>query len=109
MKIRFKAARLNGEWAALENRGDDPAAMSGWTLSSQRDTYTFRGFTLMPGAKVTMHTGEGTDSPGHLYLNDHRFIWGDRHDVGRLRDAGGLIVDRCNYRRQAGGGSVSIC
>ena len=86
-KIRFKASALNGEWAVLQNLGDTPAAMGGWTLSSRRDTYTFRGFTLQPGARVTMHSGEGTDTSRQLYLNARHFIWGDRHDVGRLRDA----------------------
>jgi hypothetical protein len=83
--------------------------MRGWTLSSQRKTYTFRGFTLQPGAKVTMHTGEGTDSVSQLFLSAHHFIWGDTRDVGRLRDASGLIVDRCTYHGQAAPVSVFIC
>jgi hypothetical protein len=99
---------LNGEWAVLQNLGDAPAAMGGWTLSSRKDTYTFRGFTLQPGARVTVHSGGGTDTSRQLYLNAHHFIWGDRHDVGRLRDADGLTVDRCNYRREAGA-SLFIC
>lgn len=83
--------------------------MDGWVLSSQRGTYTFKGFTLKPGARVTMHSGAGTDTPRQLYLDAHHFIWGDRHDVGRLRDADGLIVDRCNYHRDTGGESFFIC
>ena len=104
----FKASALNGEWVVLQNLGDAPAAMGGWTLSSREDTYTFRGFTLQPGARVTMHSGGGTDTSRQLYLNAHHFIWGNRHDVGRLRDTDGLIVDRCNYRREAGE-SLFIC
>ena len=55
-----------------------------------------------------MHSGDGTDTSRQLYLNARHFIWGDRHDVGTLRDGDGLIVDRCTYRREAGG-SLFIC
>ena len=108
-KIRVKAASLNGEWATLQNLGDIPVPMGGWTLSSRRATYVFRRFTLQPGARVTLHSGEGADSSRHLYLNARHFIWGDRHDVARLRDAEDLIVDSCSYRREAGDGSAFAC
>jgi competence protein ComEC len=83
--------------------------MGGWTLSSRRATYVFRRFALQPGARVTIHSGEGTDTSRQLYLNRLRFIWSDRHDVARLRDAEDLIVDRCSYHRETGDGSAFAC
>ena len=100
---------LNGEFVIVKNLGGTAVDMSGWTLRNRRWTYTFGGFSLEAGAKVTMHTGEGTDTAKQLYLNARRFIWDDRHDIGRLRDADGLLVDSCNYRKRPGGGPVFMC
>ena len=67
---------LNRGMVGVQETSETPAPMGGWTLSSREETYTFRGFTLQPGARVTVHSGRGTDTSRQLYLKAHHFILG---------------------------------
>ncbi|MGI8588276.1 MAG: lamin tail domain-containing protein [Chloroflexia bacterium] len=69
---------LNEQTVSLVNNGDSPVVMTGWTLVSPKndhiDTYTFpQGFVLGAGAHLTVHAGQGYDSPDTLYMR--RYTW----------------------------------
>ena len=86
---------LNGEWVEVSNNGTADANLTGWTLEdAQNHTYTFPGFSLKAGAKVTIRTGMGNDTSSDLYWNRNTSIWNNDGDLATLTDASGNIVAR---------------
>ena len=90
---------LNGEYVVLENTGSEPLDLSGWTLRDAADhAYTFPdGFTLAPGARVTVHTGSGSDTTLDLYWDSGSAIWNNGGDTITVTDADGTIVTEEEY------------
>ncbi|WP_096390400.1 lamin tail domain-containing protein [Halopenitus persicus] len=82
---------LNGESITLENRGEEPVSLDGWTLSDAAGkTYAFpEGFVLEPGDRVTVHSGAGTDTGTELYWNAGSAVWNNGDDTVIVRDAAG--------------------
>ncbi|CCQ34988.1 transforming DNA uptake protein (plasmid) [Halorhabdus tiamatea SARL4B] len=85
---------LNDEYVVFENTGDEALDLSGWTVDDAADhTYTFpSGFTLDPGAQVTLHTGSGTDSATDLYWGSGSPIWNNAGDTVFVHDDEGTPV-----------------
>nr|WP_325051213.1 lamin tail domain-containing protein [Halorientalis pallida] len=90
---------LNDEYVVFENTGGEPLELSRWTLSDAADhTYTFpSGFTLDPGAEVTVHTGSGQDTDTDLYWGSGSPIWNNGGDTVIVRDDAGTIVIQETY------------
>lgn len=90
---------LNDEYIVFENTGDQPLELTGWSVADDADhTYTFpSGFTLDPGAQVTLHTGSGTDSPSDLYWGSGRAVWNNGGDTVIVRNDSGSIVLQEEY------------
>jgi competence protein ComEC len=90
---------LNDEYVVLENTGDTTVDLSGWTLSDAADhTYTFpEGVTLAPDARVTVHTGSGTDTETDLYWGSGAPIWNNDGDTVIVRTGDGTIVLEVEY------------
>ncbi|WP_424016222.1 lamin tail domain-containing protein (plasmid) [Halorientalis pallida] len=90
---------LNDEYVVFENTGGEPLELSGWTVSDAADhTYTFpSGFTLDPGAEVTVHTGSGQDTATDLYWDSGSPIWNNGGDTVTVRDDAGNIVIQEEY------------
>lgn len=78
-----EAENLNDEYIVLENTGDQPVAIGGWTVTDAAGTtYTFpANFTLDAGATVTLHTGHGTDTTTDLYWNRTTPVWNNDGDT----------------------------
>lgn len=90
----------NGEWIELENRGDAPATLSGWSVrdESTRHRYDIPEVTFAPGQRVRLFTGCGTDDlsgdPGALFWCDPEPpIWNNGGDTAFLLDSNGAIAD----------------
>ncbi len=85
---------LNDEYIVLENTGDGPLDMSGWTLSDEAGaTYTIPdGTTLAAGATITIHTGSGTDTETDLYWGSGSPIWNNGGDTVIVTDDDGSTV-----------------
>ncbi|WP_379742920.1 lamin tail domain-containing protein [Halopenitus salinus] len=81
----------NGEYVTLENRGTDPIALGGWTLSDAAgNAYSFPdGFELEPGDHVTVYTGDGADTDTELYWGSDRAVWNNDGDTVIVRSADG--------------------
>jgi rubrerythrin len=93
------ANNLNDEYITYENTGDAPLDLSGWTVTdSSGTTYTFPdGFTLAPGAQVTLYTGSGTDTDTKLYWGKANEVWNNGADTMTVRNANGEVVLQRSY------------
>jgi micrococcal nuclease len=61
-------------------------------------TYTFAdGTTLAPGASITLHTGDGTDTDAHRYWGRDGAVWNNGGDTVTVRDASGDVVAERSY------------
>jgi micrococcal nuclease len=90
---------LDGEYVVFENRGSEPLDLSGWTVRDDADhEYRFPdGFTLEPGATVTLYTGSGTDTDSALYWGAERAVWNNGGDTVVVADDAGEVVLRESY------------
>jgi len=90
---------LNDEYFTLQNAGDAPVDISGWSIENERGlTYWIpAGTVLNAGSTLYIHTGHGVDSPGILYWGSDAPVWNDVSDIAVLRDAHGTIVDVYPY------------
>jgi len=90
---------LNDEYVVLENAGEEPIDLSGWTISDAADkTYRFPdGFVLDPGERVTVHTGSGEDTATDLYWGAGSPVWNNDGDTVTVRTADGEVVARETY------------
>jgi hypothetical protein len=89
------------ESATIVNRGTTAQPMSGWALATLRggQVYMFPDeLILLPGAKVVIHSGQGTpeNSPHELFWT-HEQRWNNQSDTAILFDVHGLEVDRWVY------------
>ncbi|KTG11525.1 hypothetical protein AUR64_03200 [Haloprofundus marisrubri] len=84
----------NGEYLVFENSGNSPLDLTGWTVADEAGhTYTFpMGFTLAPGARVTLYTGEGSDTDTELYWGSGNAVWNNGGDTIRVSDGTGTVV-----------------
>jgi hypothetical protein len=98
---------LNAEYVVIVNRGSHQVTLTGWTLRD-RSAHVFRfpTFTLGAGAKVTIHTGTGSDNAHNLYWASDGYIWNNDGDTATLRRPSGVLVDRCSY---SGSDSTASC
>lgn len=90
---------LNDEYIEFKNTGDQPLDLSGWTVADEADhTYHFpTGFTLDPGATVTLYTGSGDDTESELYWGSGRAIWNNGGDTIIVKNEKGDVVIRQEY------------
>jgi hypothetical protein len=92
---------LHGERVDLLNVSNDPINLADWTLSDAAGAvFTFGPVDLLPGASISVYTGQGRDTPSTLYWNRRRAVWNNRGgDLATLRDAAGGVVSRLAYTR----------
>jgi len=65
--------------------------------SVDRDRNGTREFTLDPGAHVTLHNGNGTDSATDLYWGSGSPIWNNAGDTVFVYDDEGTLVLEGEY------------
>jgi endonuclease YncB( thermonuclease family) len=91
----------NDEWARIENHGDDPLPLDGWTLrDSAHITFSFRasapGTVVPPHDWIKVHTGSGTANAHHLYWGRSGSIFGNATVDRKVMGDGAYLVDRDN-------------
>lgn len=89
----------NGEWIEIANQGNEPVLMRGYTLKDEANhIYTFKDFTVTPGASFSLYTGQGQDSVTALYWGfSGESVWNNNADAAFLRDSQGALVDTFAY------------
>jgi hypothetical protein len=93
------ANNLNDEYITYENTGDGELDLSGWTVTDDSGT-TYRfpdGFTLEPGAQVTLYTGSGTDTDTELYWGQASEVWNNGADTMTVANANGETALQRSY------------
>jgi competence protein ComEC len=85
---------LNDEYIILENTGDAPLELGGWTVSDEAGkTYTVPdGVTLAAGAQLTLHSGSGTDTETDRYWGQGSPVWNNGGDTITVTTADGEVV-----------------
>lgn len=88
----------NEETVVFENAGTDPLDLSGWTVrDAHGNEYAFPdGTTVAAGARLTLHSGSGTDTESDLYWGVGA-VWNNDGDVVVVEDATGTQVLREEY------------
>ncbi|MFC4550431.1 lamin tail domain-containing protein [Halorussus sp. GCM10023401] len=101
---------LNDEYVVFENTGSGNLDLTSWTVEdSAGHTYAFlSGFTLTPGAQVTLHTGSGTDSSSDLYWGRGSSVWNNDSDTCSVYDDTGALVVQHSYPDSSGTGDISV-
>jgi micrococcal nuclease len=89
----------NGEWVEFTNGGDSAIEMGGWTVADEadHDYHVPSGFSLEPGASVTLYTGEGEDTDAELYWDRRQAVWNNGGDTIYVRTDGGETVVEHEY------------
>ncbi|SDD32186.1 lamin tail domain-containing protein [Auraticoccus monumenti] len=99
-------SHLNKETIVLTNTTSKSVAMAGYRLKdAQNHTFVFpKGFTLKARASVTVHTGSGTNTGGHLYWKQKNYVWNNTGDTATLlKPTGSTALDRCTYKKVSSG------
>ena len=99
---------LNAEWVRITNTGTTSRYMTGWTLrDAQGHVYKFGTFKLAAGARVYVHTGKGTNTASHRYMQRGWYVWNNTGDKATLRRADGTWIDSCSWT--SGGLGYKYC
>jgi hypothetical protein len=84
------------ETARITNTGSSATTLTGWRLVSVRGNQVFdqfpSGFSLAPGASVTVTSGPAAKTGAGFLLWTNDNIWNNSGDPGRLLDADGELV-----------------
>ena len=87
------ALDCRGEVVTVGNGGSTPADLTGWSIHDQGPNFTYRfraGYTLAPGASVTIRSG-GAAGPGELHWTNSS-VWNNTGDTAHLVNAGTGVV-----------------
>jgi len=92
-------ANLTDEYVTFANGGDAPLDLSGWRVSDAAGhTYTVPSGTTLPvGGRLTLRTGEGTDTDTDLYWGSGNPVWNDTGDTISVFDDVGALLLRESY------------
>jgi hypothetical protein len=91
-------ASLNAEYVLLENNTNHQVTITHWTLTDKaHHTYKFGRKILAAHASVFVHTGRHRDQGFQVYWGRHAYAWSNTGDTAVLRNARGVVKDRCSY------------
>ena len=87
---------LNEEYVELRNETAQPQNLSNWILrDSHRHRFVFPvGTIVAPGARLRIHSGEGTNTTTDLYWNRRAPVWNNPGDTVFLSDGTGSLIAR---------------
>src|SRR4030043_963995 len=89
---------LNDEYIIMENTGDDPIDIGGWTIKdSGTNIYKFKKYLFEPASAIYLFTGSGKDGAGKFYWGSPKPIWNNDNDTLYLRDRDGPLIEVYNY------------
>ncbi len=84
---------LNDEWVRLGNLGEGVVDLTGWGIKDESPIHRYRfprGFSIVPGEEITIHSGCGEDFGTSLYwCSVGSAIWNNDGDTVFLVDPSG--------------------
>jgi len=91
---------IDREYVNILHSGSAPVQLTGWTLKdSAGHKYTFPSFTLLPGNRVKVWSGHGTDNTENLFWGREQAVWNNRGgDVATLADSAGAVRHQFAYQ-----------
>lgn len=93
---------LNGEYVVIKNTGSYAINLKGMRVADKLGhTYVFPSFVVGSKRAVTLHTGKGTNKPGHVYWGNGWHIWNNAKpgDIARLKypSPSKAVSDTCSW------------
>jgi endonuclease YncB( thermonuclease family) len=89
---------LNDEYVILQNVGDAPLNMTGWTIKDEgSNIFTFPEYILHDDEVVTLHTGSGSNTKNEIFWNKKGAVWNNKGDAIYLRDIEEKLVLYSEY------------
>jgi micrococcal nuclease len=78
---------LNDEYVILQNIGDTPLNITGWTIKDEgSNIFTFLEHVLPANEVVTLHTGSGSNTENEIFWSKKGAVWNNKADAIYLRD-----------------------
>jgi hypothetical protein len=92
-------ANLTEEYVTFANEGDAALDLSGWRVEDAAGhSYTMPERTTLPaGGRLTLRTGDGTDTETDLYWGSGAPVWNDTGDTVSVFDDDGELLLRESY------------
>ena len=99
----------NAEWISLVNTGKKAVNLKGWSIKEKGGrVYTFGAVSIpAKGGKITLHTGDGTDTKKHVYWNSGNYIWNNTGDKATLRKPNKKAYDTCEWGNKKGRSKIA--
>lgn len=89
---------LNDEYVILQNIGDTPLNMTGWTIKDEgSNIYTFPEDIMPTDQVVTLHTGSGSNTENEIFWSKKGAVWNNKADAIYLRDEEEKLVLYSEY------------
>jgi parallel beta-helix repeat protein len=99
------ANNINGEYVKIRNKCSSMINIAGWKIKDKAG-HTYRFSTLRMGAgTVYLHTGKGTNRPGHRYWGRTAPVWNNSGEKAYLYRADGSKAS--TWPRSSSSGSSS--
>ncbi|MCW4043110.1 MAG: lamin tail domain-containing protein [Candidatus Bathyarchaeota archaeon] len=103
LKLNYNAEgnddeNLNDEYVILQNIGDAPLNMTGWTIKDEgSNIFTFPEYMLPADEVVTLHTGSGSNIENEIFWSKKGAVWNNKADAIYLRDEEEKLVLYSEY------------
>ncbi|WP_170864865.1 lamin tail domain-containing protein [Halogranum amylolyticum] len=90
---------LEQEYVTFKNDGTSALDISGWSVEDEGgNTFQFPEDTILDeGDRVTLHSGDGTNTDSDFYWRSDRPLWRNVGDTVVVRDADGVLRIRESY------------
>jgi hypothetical protein len=98
---------LNGEWVKVTNRCS-MRDLGGWKVKDKAgNTYRFASPTRMGTGSIYVHTGKGTNRPGHRYWRRSAPVWNNTSETAYLINRSGTVVHKVSKSGTTSSGSTT--
>ncbi|WP_455278430.1 lamin tail domain-containing protein [[Eubacterium] cellulosolvens] len=89
---------LNDEYVVLQNIGEAPLDMTGWTIKDEgSNIFAFPEYILPAKEAVTLYTGSGFNTENEIFWNKKGAVWNNKADAIYLRDEEEKLVLYSEY------------
>lgn len=95
----IKGSNEPDEYVEITNTGRGTVDITDWELQdvTGRREYKWENYTLQPGAKIRVYTGEKRPESGGFTFDSGRALWANKGDVAELYDADKELISRYAY------------
>jgi endonuclease YncB( thermonuclease family) len=89
---------LADEYLSIKNVCSSGLDLSGWKFRNKYDYFDIPAFEVAAGSAMKIVTGNGTSSPGSVFLFQSMPIWSNKEDSMYLIDDQGRVVLEKSYK-----------